>query len=50
MSMTFDEAVEQLAEEDGAGFIITQIPGVWECVSEYYNNDALKLMEEEDED
>jgi len=41
----FDEAVLALAEEDGAR-IVVMIPGVWEVVSEYYNNAALDRMRE----
>lgn len=43
----FDEAVRQLAHDDGVTMIL-DIPGVWECVREFYNNDAIDLLNEED--
>ncbi len=46
--MTFDEAVQQLTEEDGVSAMFT-IPGIWECLSEHYNNDAIALMENDNE-
>jgi hypothetical protein len=46
--MTFEEAVEQLAKEDGVSAMFT-IPGIWECLSENYNNAAIALMESEDD-
>lgn len=36
----FDQAVIDLATEDGMA-AVARIPGVWECLSEYYNNDAI---------
>jgi hypothetical protein len=47
--ISFEDAVTKLAIEDGVGHIVT-IPGVWECLSEYYNNAAIKLMEEQNEE
>ena len=44
----FDEAVRELARKDGVEHILS-IDGVWECVSEYYNNDAIDLMRENEE-
>lgn len=49
MSMTFDQAVEKIAEEAGVAVLLT-IPGVWECIQEAYNNDAMSLMQEDQED
>ena len=46
--MTFDEAVQQLIEKDGISAMFT-VPGIWECLSEHYNNDAIALMESENE-
>jgi hypothetical protein len=37
---TFVAAVTELATRDGVGVVLS-IPGVWEAVSEYYNNDAI---------
>lgn len=36
-------AVRTLAEMDGTDFLL-DLPGVWEIVSEYYNNDAIRLI------
>lgn len=36
----FDQAVIDLATEDGVSVIIA-IPGVWELLADYYNNDAI---------
>ena len=36
----FDQAVLDLATEGGMA-AVARIPGVWECLSEYYNNDAI---------
>jgi len=41
--MTFEEAVTRLAVDGGVKLLLT-IPGVWEHVSESYNNDAIDLM------
>lgn len=49
--MTHDDFVRlvtELAEIDGAA-IILGIPGVWEILSEHYNNDALDLWTTEQE-
>ncbi len=49
--MTHDDFVRlvtELAEKDGAAIIIT-IPGIWEILSEHYNNDALDLWKIERE-
>ena len=48
-SEQFDDAVRNLAERDGMS-VVLDIPGVLECVSEYYNNDALELWEEQHPD
>lgn len=45
MPISFEDAVTKLAIEDGVAHFLT-IPGVWECISEYYNNAAITLMEE----
>jgi hypothetical protein len=45
---TFDEAVTQLAVADGVQHLIS-VPGIWECLSDYYNNDALALLREAEE-
>jgi len=49
MTMTFEDAITQLVSEASTAELLT-IPGVWECVSEHYNNDAIKLMENSKED
>ena len=49
VAITFEDAVTELATEDGINHLLT-IPGVWECVSEYYNNAAITLMESESEE
>lgn len=41
----FDDAVRTLAKDDGVD-VLLGIPGVWECIAEFYNNDALSLLEE----
>lgn len=41
----FHKVITDLACEDGTEFLLT-IPGVWECVSEFYNNDAIKHIEQ----
>lgn len=49
--MTHDDFVRlvtELAEKDGTAILIT-IPGVWEILSEHYNNDALDLWNVEQE-
>ena len=43
----FDDAVRELAEEDGVDSVLA-LPGVWEIVSEHYNNAALDRMKEEE--
>ena len=45
----FDQAVRDLAESDGVGVVLS-IPGVWEHVSEYYNNDAIDRCCDDDDD
>ncbi len=47
--MTFDEAIEQLLNETEGGELLT-IPGIYEVVSEHFNNAAIKLMEEDEEE
>lgn len=42
----FDDAVRELARQDGVEVLLS-IPGVWEIVSEYYNNDAIDLVNED---
>lgn len=42
----FDRAVRELALEDGVEIVLS-IPGVWEAVSEYYNNAAIDRMRDE---
>jgi hypothetical protein len=37
----FDQAVRSLAEKDGVTVLLS-IDGVWELVSEFYNNDAIR--------
>ena len=38
----FDQAVGELAQKDGVSVLLS-IPGVWELVAEFYNNDAIDL-------
>ena len=45
-SEMFDEKLAELLDEMGAGAIL-QIPGVYECVSEYLNNEVLESLESE---
>jgi hypothetical protein len=45
----FDELVFELAREDGVDAVLT-IPGVWEEVSEYYNNAALDRWQREQQE
>ena len=45
----FNTAVWALAEEDGVENILG-LPGVWEIVSEHYNNNAIRRVESEQED
>lgn len=40
----FDKLLEELVYEDGASVLLS-IPGVYECVSEYYNNKVLERWE-----
>lgn len=40
-----DAAVREIAEEDGIEKVLA-IPGVWEIVSEHYNNDAIDRVRE----
>lgn len=44
-----DDAVRELARQDGVEVLLS-IPGVWEIVSEYYNNDAMDLVSEDTAD
>lgn len=39
----FDELLEHILEDKGTA--ILQIPGIYEILSEYYNNDVLELWE-----
>lgn len=48
-SELLQKTIEGLAWEDGVKHLL-QIPGVWECVSEYYNNDAITRIEQENDD
>lgn len=41
----FETAVRDLATEDGVSVVLS-IPGVWESVSEYYNNAAIDRCRE----
>jgi hypothetical protein len=44
----FDDMIRELARRDGTS-VVLDIPGVWECVSEFYNNAAIdELTESED--
>ena len=36
----FDRILSEICEEEGGANLLT-IPGVYECVSEYFNNDVL---------
>ena len=45
----FDEAVCDLAHEAGAKYLLFAIPGVWELVSEHFNNEALDRLSREGE-
>ena len=45
----FDEAVRQVARRAGVDAIL-DIPGVWECVAEEFNNAALDLCPSARED
>lgn len=46
----FDEITRELAHEDGVEKLLA-IPGIWEVVSEHYNNDAYdRIMEEREGD
>ncbi len=45
----FDNAVRACAHEDGVENILG-LPGIWEIISEHYNNDAIKRVESEQED
>lgn len=44
----FDRIVRHLAGVDGTDVLLS-IPGVWEEVAEYYNNDALGVWKTEQE-
>lgn len=48
-TMSFEEAVTELANEDGVAHLLS-IPGVREHVSEYYNNAAIELVKESEEE
>lgn len=45
----FDDAVRELARQDGVEVLLS-IPGIWEIVSEYYNNDAMDLVKEDEDE
>ena len=40
----FYEAIMDCAKEDGTDHLLTSVPGVWECVTEYYNNAAFERI------
>jgi len=42
----FDEAVREIAREEGVDILLS-IPGVWELVSEHFNNDAISHIEDQ---
>lgn len=44
----FDKKLLELAEEAGVEYLITQVPDVYSLVSEHFNNDVLKALEEEE--
>jgi len=48
-SEAFDNAVRELAREAGVEALLS-IPGVWELVSEEFNNEAIRKCEEESEE
>lgn len=39
----FDDAVRSLAIEDGAEHLLS-VPGIWELLTEYYNNAAIAAV------
>jgi hypothetical protein len=44
----FTNAVEALLADESPGSLLS-IPGVWEIVSEHFNNDAIDLIREDPE-
>ena len=42
----FTNAVEQLVSEQSASALLA-VPGIWEIVSEHFNNDAIELIEQD---
>lgn len=45
----FDEVLEEIVEEQAAGIIIT-IPGIYEVLSEHFNNDVLERLKDRREE
>lgn len=42
--------VEELADRDGVSHIMRNIPGVWEAISEYYNNEMIEVWKKRKEE
>ena len=45
----FDNILAELMDEDGPASALLSIPGIYEVVSEYYNNDILDMWERRQE-
>lgn len=44
----FDDILHDLVQEEGAHLL--SIPGIYEILSEHFNNEVLRRMAQEDED
>lgn len=45
----FDRVLSELLDEQPASHLLT-VPGIYEVVSEHFNNDVLRRIKEEQED
>ena len=43
----FDEKLREICHVEGSDFLVTQVPGVYEAVKEYFNNDVIEELDEE---
>jgi hypothetical protein len=41
----FDEMLLSIAGTWGVEYLVTQVPGVYELVSEHFNNDVIEALE-----
>ena len=43
----FDEKLREICHLEGSDFLVTHVPGVYEAVKEYFNNDVIEELDDE---